>query len=82
MVLATFVLIGAVIIFFIDGLPLVKKNEKKELVIFSVILFVGVALYIGIIFDLPIPNAFNLIAKLLEPIYKPIVAWIKKGDTF
>jgi hypothetical protein len=70
-----------ILIAFLEGSPLWKKKQTKELIVFSSILMIGVFLYVGSILDFPIPNPSDIIGRLVEPISKPIVTWIKGGDS-
>jgi hypothetical protein len=70
-----------ILIAYLEGRPLWKKKKIKELIVFSSILLIGVFLYVGNILDLPIPNPTDIIGNLVKPISKPIITWIKGGDS-
>jgi hypothetical protein len=57
----------------------VMKRNKKETIIFLLFLLLAVMLYTSTALHLPIPNSTEVIGKLLEPIVKPIIQWVKGG---
>jgi hypothetical protein len=75
------VIVAGILIAFLEGRPLWGKKQTKELIVFSSFLMIGVCLYVGSILDLPIPNPTDIIGNLVKPISKPIVTWIKGGDS-
>jgi hypothetical protein len=75
------VIVAGVAIFFWEGRLLFKQKKKKEMVVFSTSLFLAVMLYIGVALHLPIPSPTEVIGKLLEPIVRPIVLWIRGGSS-
>lgn len=81
MIAAVGVVVTGFIIAFAEGRPLWKKKKFKELIVFSGILMTGVFLYVGISLNLPVPNPTDMISRLVDPISKPIVTWIKGGDS-
>lgn len=75
------VIAAGIAIFFWEGRLLFKQKKKKEMVVFSTSLFLAVILYIGVALHLPIPSPTEVIGKLLEPIVRPIVLWIRGGSS-
>lgn len=78
----TFVLIAGIVIFLLEGYPLVKKKQMKAFILFTALLVVGVTLNVGIIINYPLPLPTDLIGKVLAPLYKPIVVWLKSGESY
>lgn len=81
MVFISFILIGGILIFWFEGYPLLKNKQIKSFILFTTLLLAGVSLNIGIIIGFPLPLPTDAIAKVLAPLYKPIAAWLKSGDS-
>ena len=68
-------LLGFVFLFiiYLQVPPLVKNKMWRELIAFTVFLFLGMALSIPLVlgYDLPSP------AKAIEAIFKPLADWLK-----
>jgi hypothetical protein len=62
-IIATGILISA-----IEIPPLLKKKQKKELIVFSILLLFAVALSIAESLRLPIPNPLDWITAIYKPI--------------
>ncbi|MFJ8462192.1 hypothetical protein ACIQ57_24245 [Lysinibacillus xylanilyticus] len=77
MVITFFILIISIVIAFAFIPKLQKNNETKTIVIFSIFLFIGTALNIGITLNLKIPNPIDLITFIFTPIREFIVSLSK-----
>jgi hypothetical protein len=77
--LATFgVSAVSIVIFLSQGIPLYKQKKKKELVIFSALLLAALTLSIIVALHLNVPTPTDILEKLLGPLAKPIVLWLKE----
>ncbi|MEK3886188.1 hypothetical protein [Bacillus sp. FSL K6-3431] len=74
MVAVAGILVIVAVIIAIDVPPLLRKNLKKELWIFSILLLFGTALSIVQVLNIKIPNPLDWIAA----IYKPLSDMIEK----
>ncbi|SHI98110.1 hypothetical protein [Desulfofundulus thermosubterraneus] len=57
--------------------PLVKKKMWRELVAFSVLLFLGMIYSYGLVLNLPLPNP----ARAVEAVFTPLTGLIQKALT-
>jgi len=62
------ILLFAAIIVWIEVPPLLKKGYKKELIVFSILLAIGVGLGIALGFGKNIPNPLDLLTFVFKPI--------------
>lgn len=69
MVLAVVIFLYLVVAFF-DYIPLIKKKEKKEFVVYTTFLIISFILLFLITIDIVLPSPTNLIKYLLDPIIK------------
>ncbi len=69
MVLAVVIFLYLVVAFF-DYIPLIKKKEKKEFVVYTTFLIISFILLFLIAIDIVLPSPTNLIKYLLDPIIK------------
>ena len=81
MVKASVVVIAGILIYLGVGQSLWKTKKKKEWILFSCLLLMGVLLNVGVVLDIPIPTPADGISKLLEPFTKPIYTWIMSGNS-
>jgi len=61
LILIIVILLVAILIFAVDGLPLIKKKQWKELTVFGILL--GFALLAQIMSDLGFPTLLSLIDR-------------------
>jgi hypothetical protein len=54
---------------------LLKKNQKKDLVVYSMFMATGLILSVLIVFHVPLPNP----SKGLEALFKPLGSLLKAG---
>ena len=64
--LAILLVAGAIVLFEVP--PLVKKKEKKELLVFTILLMIGVVLSIVFALGKPIPNPMDFITFIFRPL--------------
>jgi hypothetical protein len=64
------ILLAAILIFVVDGLPLIKKKQRKELTVFVILL--GFALFAQIMSDLGFPTLLSLIDKSIGSLGRAI----------
>ncbi|WP_397538937.1 hypothetical protein [Rummeliibacillus pycnus] len=58
--------------------PLLEKKHKKELLVFSILLVIGVGLSITLFgFDKPIPNPFDFLTFIFKPLNDVISLLLK-----
>ena len=57
--------------------PLLKKQQKKELLVFSILLLFGVALSIFFAIDKAIPNPLDYITFIFKPLSEVISGFLK-----
>jgi hypothetical protein len=62
------ILLVAILIIVLEVPPLLEKKQKKELWVFSLLLFLGVGLSIAESLDLNIPNPLDWIAIIYKPL--------------
>lgn len=62
------IVLVAGVIFLIKVPPLVKKKQKKEIVVFSSLLIIGVGLSITYAIGKTIPNPLDFITFMLKPL--------------
>lgn len=70
MILILTILLAAILIFAVDGLPLIKKKQRKELTVLGILL--GFALFAQIMSDLGFPTLLSLIDKSIGPLGRAI----------
>lgn len=68
MLISIGILLVAAVILRIEVPPLLEKKHKKELLVFSVLLAIGVGLGITLGFGITIPNPLDLLTFILKPI--------------
>ena len=61
------ILLVATVIIFIEVPSLLEKKQKKELIVFSILLFIGVTLSILRAFGINIPNPLDLLTFIFKP---------------
>ncbi len=66
------ILLIAAIILWIEVPPLLEKKHKKELLVFSVLLAIGVGLGIALGFGQPVPNPIDLLTFIFKPLNNAI----------
>jgi hypothetical protein len=64
------ILIAAILIFAVDGFPLIKKKQWKELTVFGILL--GFAIFAQIMSDLGFPTLLSLIDKSIGSLGRAI----------
>lgn len=69
------ILLIAVTIMWLEVPPLLKKGYKKELLVFSVFLVIGVALSLAYSFGKTIPNPLDLLTFVFKPLNDFIYLW-------
>lgn len=62
------ILIIAAVILWMEVPPLLEKKFKRELVVFSILLAIGVGLSITLGFGKTIPNPFELLSYIFKPL--------------
>jgi membrane-associated HD superfamily phosphohydrolase len=73
------IIAAGIVIFFWEGRLLLKRKKKKEMVILVLLLLLAMLINIGVALNFPIPSIAWMISKMLQPIVKPIEAWIQGG---
>lgn len=68
-------LLGFVILYYlavtiVDYIPLIKKKEKKEIVIYSILFISSFILMILLVQNVKLPSPTNFIKFLLKPLIK------------
>ncbi|MEK4229328.1 hypothetical protein [Solibacillus sp. FSL H8-0538] len=71
------ILLIAAAILWIEVPPLLEKKYKKELLVFSILLAIGVGLSITLGFKKPIPNPFDLLTFIFKPLDDVITLLLK-----
>lgn len=71
------ILLIAAAILWIEVPPLLGKKYKKELLVFSILLAIGVVLAIALGFGKTIPNPMNLLTFVFKPINDLIAPLLK-----
>ena len=61
------ILLVATVIIFVEVPPLLEKKQKKELIVFTIILIIGVTLSILRSFGINIPNPLDLLTFIFKP---------------
>ena len=61
------ILLVASVIIIIEVPSLLEKKQKKELIVFSILLFIGVTLSILRAFGINIPNPLDLLTFIFKP---------------
>ena len=62
------ILLIAAVILWIEVPPLLKKKQKKELLVFSILLTVGIVLSMTLAFGKPILNPLEFLTFIFTPI--------------
>lgn len=62
------ILLIAAAILWIEVPPLLEKKYKKEFLVFSILLAIGVSLSITLGFEKPIPNPLDLLTIIFKPL--------------
>ena len=60
---------------YLDVFPLLRKKDKKELIVFTLFVVPSVVITICYILDLKIPNPLNAIINIFEPISRAFQKW-------
>jgi hypothetical protein len=68
MLISLGIILVATVIIMIEVPSLLKKKQKKELIVFSILLFIGVGLSIVRAFGVNIPTPIDFLAFILKPI--------------
>jgi hypothetical protein len=71
------ILLVAAVILWIDVPPLLKKKNKKELLLFSILLAIGVGLSIALALGKTIPNPIDFINFMFKPLTDAISPLLK-----
>jgi hypothetical protein len=71
------ILLIAAIILWIEVPPLLEKKYKKELVVFSIFLAIGVGISMTIGFGKSIPNPLDLLTFVFKPLNDVITLLLK-----
>ncbi|MDI2588908.1 hypothetical protein OR571_17855 [Psychrobacillus sp. NEAU-3TGS] len=66
------ILLVAAVILFIEVPSLLEKKHKKELIVFSILLAIGVGLSIAYSFGSAIPNPIDLLTFIYKPLHDAI----------
>ncbi|WP_419955083.1 hypothetical protein ACN6MT_05800 [Neobacillus niacini] len=67
------ILLIAAVILWMEVPPLLEKKDKKELVVFSIFLVIGLGLSIAQGLGKPIPNPLDLLTLVFKPIHDVLV---------
>ena len=70
------ILLVAAVILYMEVPSLLEKKYKKELIVFSVLLAIGVGLSIGYSFGKSIPNPVDLLNFLFNPIHDAVTRYL------
>lgn len=62
------ILVITALIIAIDVPPLMKQKQKKELILYFILLVIGVTLSSLISFDVKVPNPLDTVEKLVTPL--------------
>ena len=71
------ILLVSAAILWIEVPPLLEKKYKKELLVFSILLVIGVGLSITLALEKPIPNPFDLLTFIFKPLNDVISLLLK-----
>ena len=77
MIKVIFLIFCRAIILWIEVPPLLEKKYKKELLVFSILLAIGVGLSITLGFGKSIPNPLDLITFVFKPLNDVITLLLK-----
>ena len=77
MLISIGILLVAAIILWIEVPPLLEKKYKRELIVLSILLAIGVGISIPIAFGKSIPNPLDLITFVLKPLNDVISSLMK-----
>lgn len=66
------ILIIAAVMVISEVPPLVEQKQKKEVIIYSILLFLGIALSILVALGVTVPNPLDFISYVLKPLTKLI----------
>ncbi|WP_419962287.1 hypothetical protein [Psychrobacillus sp. BM2] len=66
------ILIIAAVMVISEVPPLVEQKQKKEVIIFSILLFLGIVLSILVALGVTVPNPLDFISYVLKPLTKLI----------
>ena len=64
------VIIAYIFIIGFDYLPIIKKKDKKETVIYTTLLTLGFIMLVLVVIEIRLPSPTDLIKYLLKPIIK------------
>lgn len=67
------ILLIAAVILWMEVPPLLEKKDKKELVVFSILLMIGVGLSMALGLGKAIPNPLDLLTFVFKPIHDVFV---------
>lgn len=68
-----FIIPAAIIICIVEGVPLLKKRQLRELATFGFL--IGIAVFLGIEKKLGMPTPFELLDQLLRPLGKTVLRY-------
>lgn len=77
MFISVTILIVSIIIAYIIIPPLMKKGEKKTIVVFTIILTTGAILNIAIGLKMNVPSPLDFISDILMPIRKLLISLLQ-----
>lgn len=66
------ILIIAAVMVISEVPPLVEQKQKKEVIIYSILLFLGIVLSILVALGVTVPNPLDFISYVLKPLTKLI----------
>ncbi|MEC0229088.1 hypothetical protein [Paenibacillus alba] len=73
----TAVFVVSICIFILEFRPLWRKRIRKEIWIFSILLFLGAGLNIAHILRIEIPNPLQVMVAIYKPISDAMVSFLK-----
>lgn len=75
----TGILATAILMMFIDVPSMRKRNMRRELWVFSLLLITGTGLAIALALHVKIPSPLYLVIAIYKPIYKLVFGFLLKG---
>jgi len=70
------ILLIASVIVWIEVPPLLKKKQKKEIIVFSILLAIGIGMSMTMGFGISIPNPAEFLSFLLKPFSEGLTKYI------